>query len=97
MPRGEEQKPVTDTYRDGWDRIFGYCERCGKSHGECAVSWCGSLNGLRNSDLEPKEKAPPVRTEPCDVCFGTGYEVSEKGDVASCPVCGGEGVIPLET
>lgn len=95
MSRGEEQKPVTDGYRDGWDRIFGCCERCGKSYGQCAVSWCGSLDGVNNADL--KEKAPPVKTEPCSNCRGTGEEVSEKGDTARCPECAGEGVIPLET
>ncbi len=74
MSRGEEQKPVTDSYRSNWDTVFRKKD-----------------SGLVDSE---NEKAPPVETEPCEACRGPG-DCQPYGHV--CVVCGGEGVIPLET
>lgn len=76
MPRGEEQKPVTASYRDGWDRIFRQKD-----------------SGLVDSE---NEKAPAVKSEPCDMCDGEGkrwFGDPQHGHAMStrCEFCGGLG------
>lgn len=94
MSRGEEQKPVTDSYRSNWDAIFGSARQVGKTNAVTAAAEFMAKNGELLKRMADSEKAPPVKTEPCDNCGGSGFE---PGHDYACTPCGGCGVIPLET
>lgn len=53
------------------------CNRCGKDYGQCAVSWCGAIDGVTEEDLRTKA------TEPTCSCLATC------GDDRNCPACNG--------
>ena len=90
VPRGEEQKPVTNSYRDSWDRIFGLVPQDSSTtdthNEECDCVTC----------TPERHKAPTVKSEPCGYCGGSG-DSNNGGDIYDeyerCVACGGLGFV----